>query len=390
MTASVEVNAESKRAAGAARIAAVRAEMEERGLDLLLVCGNGRHHFIGANLAWWLSGVRQLGRDMVVALPRDGEPVLVASPRWDAARASRRGWISDVVAVDDVAVAVDELVRARGWRAARTGVAGRAAASSELAAALVDAMEREPEEADDAVLAVASTHDEWSLACIERSVEIAEAGYRHMLDVARLGMPEYELAAAADAHMRAAGADDNFLLISASQHNLAVHAPTDRELQPGDVILGEISPSVEGQFAQICRSAVVGEPNSMQVEVYGVLLEAYQAGFELCGPGVSVPDVTRAVNAVVTKAGYERYTKPPYMRTRGHAMGLGTLYPADVSERSEVVLKPGMAFVLHPNQYFPGPGYFLCGDQVVITEDGARALSPGLPTLDTIAGTVAA
>jgi hypothetical protein len=26
----------------------------------------------------------------------------------------------------------------------------------------------------------------------------------------------------------------------------------------------------------------------------------------------------------------------------------------------------------------------LCGDQVVITEDGARALSPELPALDTI------
>jgi hypothetical protein len=31
----------------------------------------------------------------------------------------------------------------------------------------------------------------------------------------------------------------------------------------------------------------------------------------------------------------------------------------------------------------------LCGDQVVITEDGARALSPELPALDTIAEAVA-
>jgi Xaa-Pro aminopeptidase len=210
-----------------------------------------------------------------------------------------------------------------------------------------------------------------------------------MLEVAVPGMREFELAAEADAHMRALGADDNFLLISASQHNRAVHAPTDRELREGDVLLGEISPSVDGQFAQICRSAVIGEPNDRQRDCYSILLEAYSAGLARCGPGVGVPEVTRAVNEVVAGHGYERYTKPPYMRTRGHGMGLSPLFPADVSERTDLLLQPGMTFVLHPNQYFPGPGYMLCGDQVVITEDAARALSPELPALDTIAEAVA-
>jgi Xaa-Pro aminopeptidase len=49
-----------------------------------------------------------------------------------------------------------------------------------------------------------------------------------------------------------------------------------------------------------------------------------------------------------------------------------------------------MAFVLHPNQYVPGAGYLLCGDEVVITADGARALSSRLPELDSITGAVMA
>jgi Xaa-Pro aminopeptidase len=377
-------------AAGRRRIDAVRRELERRELDLLVVFGSGRHHFIGANLCWWLSGTRQVGRDAAVVLPRDGEPVLLTSPSWDGVRGRRRGWIEDVVAVDDPATELALLVRERGWRTVRAGVAGRATASPATASALEHAFERTVADADEAVHAVASVHDELAIASIARAVEIAEAGYRHMCDVARPGMREFELAAEADAHMRALGADDNFLLISASQHNRAVHAPTDRELSRGDVILGEISPSVDGQFAQICRSAVLGEPDERQLACYAVLQEAFQAGLDRAGPGVPVPEVTRAVNAVVSAHGYERYTKPPYMRTRGHAMGLGVLVPADISETTDVALEAGMAFVLHPNQYFPEVGYLLCGDQVAITDDGARALSSVLPSLDAIAGAVVA
>ena len=380
----------ARREAGRARIEALRRQVQERELDVLLVLGTGRHHFIGANHAWWLSGLRNLGRDAAVLLPSDGEPVLVTAPSWDEGRARRRSWVEDVVAVDDFATGLADVIRTRGWRGARAAVAGAATASPEVTNALPALFDAAAADGDDAVLAVASTHDAYAISCIERAVEIAEAGYRHLCEIARPGMKEFELAAECDGHMRELGADDNFLLISASQHNLAVHAPTDRELSVGDIILGEISPSVDGQFAQICRSAIIGEPDERQLSAYEVLREGYQAGLEACRPGVPVKEVARVINDLISARGYAKYCKPPYMRTRGHAMGLGTLAPADISDRSEVVLAPGMEFVLHPNQYTPEAGYFLCGDQVVITQDGARALSSAVPSLDAISGAVVA
>jgi Xaa-Pro aminopeptidase len=376
--------------AGRRRLDAVRAQMDAHELDLLLVFGSGRHHFIGPNLCWWLSGVRQLGRDAVVALPRDGEPVLLTAPSWDAERCRRRGWIADVAAVDDLPAALGGLVALRGWRGLVTGVAGADTVSAGTADALADALAADPRPSDDLVVAEARLHDAWSLGLIERAVEIAEAGYEHLLETVHPGMAEYEMAAEADAHMRALGADDNFLLVSAAQHNRAVHPPTDREFALGDVVLGEISPSVEGQFAQICRSFVIGEPEERQLDAYAVLRDAYCAGLAAAGPGVPVAEVTRAVDQVVIAAGYGDYTRPPYMRTRGHSMGLGPLVPTDITHDSDVVLEAGMAFVLHPNQYVPGAGYLLCGDEVVITADGARGLSSRLPELDSIAGAVMA
>jgi Xaa-Pro aminopeptidase len=380
----------TRREAGRNRIAAVSRKVAEQELDLVLVVGSGRHHFLGENLCWWLSGTRQVGRDAVVAVTREGEAVLITTPSWDANRARRRGWIDDVIGVDDLAAELPRIVRERGWAGARGGVASSQSASAALNAALPQAFAGTPVAADALVHEVAKIHDAYALSLIERAVQIADVGYQRLLESARPGVREFEMHAESDAQMRALGADDNFLLISASQHNRAVHAPTGRELGIGDVVLGEISPSVDGQFAQICRSAVIGEPNQRQLEAYAVLQEAYQAGLAACGPGVAVADVTRVINDVIAGYGYEQYNRPPYMRTRGHSMGLGAMVPADISERSDVVLEPGMSFVLHPNQYFPGPGYFLCGDQVVITADGARVVGDGVARLDTIEAEVLA
>lgn len=381
MTSQAAAVAVDRSIAGAGRIAAVREKVAEAGLDALVVLGDGRHHFIAENLCWWLSGVRQLSRDAAVVLPRDGEAVLVGGPVWDAERLTARGWVGQVRATDDIAATLAAVLDELGGQ--RLGVAGAAAGSADVGASL--ATRSTVMDADDLVHAVSSPHDALALQQIGAAVRIAEAGYAHLLEAAAPGMPEHLLALEADAHMRELGADDDFLLISASQHNRAVHAPTDRLLGVGDVVLGEISPSVDGQFAQICRSAVLGEPRPELVRAYGLLCDAYAAGLEAIRPGAAVADVARAVDAVLIRAGYEDFCRPPYMRTRGHGTGLGTLAPADVSERSDVVLEEGMAFVLHPNQYFPDVGYLLCGDEVVVEADGARPLSTRPPALDVVA-----
>ncbi|HLH67434.1 MAG TPA: Xaa-Pro peptidase family protein [Solirubrobacteraceae bacterium] len=375
--ADVAQRAQRRASAGQRRIAAVREAMAADGLDLLVVLGSGRHSFIAANLCWWLSGLRQLGRDAAVLLPLDGEPRLIVTPSWDDLRARELAWIDDVTAVDDLPRELAGLLAGRFARAGAVGVAGAADASASVAAMLDAQLGERRRDGTAAISACARRHDEWALGLIAQAVQIAEAGFSHLCETARPGMREFELAALVDAHMRALGADDNFLLISASQHNRAVHAPTDRELWPGDVILAEISPAVEGQFAQICRTAVLGDATPALREGYALLAEAFAAGLRAAGPGVPVREVAGEVNRLVSERGYGRFTRPPYMRSRGHAMGLGAMVPADVSDSSDVVLEPGMSFVLHPNQYLPGPGYLLCGDQIEIADDGARALSGG-------------
>ena len=34
-----------------------------------------------------------------------------------------------------------------------------------------------------------------------------------------------------------------------------------------------------------------------------------------------------------------------------------------------------MVFMVHPNQYLPGPGYMMCGEPVRVTADGVEVFS---------------
>jgi Xaa-Pro aminopeptidase len=222
------------------------------------------------------------------------------------------------------------------------------------------------------------------IAAARKATEIAEAGYRHMLDHVRPGMREFELVAELYCFMKELGAEDNFLLVSASQHNLAVRAAGGRVLDKGDIILSEITPCVDGQFAQLCRTTVIGEAAPLMREKYALLQDAMHAGQAAAVPGAPVRAVCEAMDGRLRDAGYGDFCRPPYMRVRGHGLGITSDLPGDLTVDSDGRLEEGMMFVMHPNQYLPETGYLMCGEPVVVTAKGAIALSARKAELDCV------
>ena len=95
-------------------------------------------------------------------------------------------------------------------------------------------------------------------------------------------------------------------------------------------------------------------------------------------------EVTQRMDDRFRAAGYGDYCRPPYMRVRGHGLGITSDCPGDLTVDSEARLEAGMVFVMHPNQYIPETGYLMCGEPVVITPDGAKALSAKVAELDSV------
>ena len=359
--------------------------LRSQGLDGLVAYGNGRHSFLASNPAWYLTGFRQLGPHMALLLPADGEPIVITTPAWDLGRAKEAIGIPDVVAVapDEFLASVQSELNRRGMDRQKLAFAGGVQPHG-ISDAWPAMLSRPPVAADTLVSDISKIRDEWSLALVRQAADIAERGYRFALETARIGMAEYVLAAEVEAHMRGLGAEDNFQLMSASLHNRAAHRPSARVLGAGDVLLGEITPAVEGEYVQICRTAVLGEPTAVQRATFALLDGALRAAMQAAKPGVPARDLVEIMNAPIVAAGYERYTKPPYMRTRGHSMGLGSMDP-EIAIDSNEILQKGMVFILHPNQYIPETGYIMCGEPVLITDDGAVPLTRQMGQLDTIA-----
>ncbi len=367
----------------AQRQAKLRAILQTQGLDALVAYGNGRHSFLASNPAWFLTGFRQLGPHMAMVLPVSGDPFVVMTPVWDRPRLVEQLPDTDIVAVEP-----DGFLSAVGAELSGRGLAGKRVAVAEGSAvhaisAAWSAMLAYPVSDETLVSDVAKIRDEWSLACVRLGAAIAEKGWAFGLETARPGMAEFVLAAEMEAEMRRLGAEDNFQLLSASQHNKAAHRPSNRILERGDVLLGEVTPCVAGEYVQICRTAVLGEPTPRQRELFTLLDSALRDAMRAAKPGVPARDLVRIMNAPLIAAGYEAYTKPPYMRTRGHSMALGSMDP-EIAADSEQILHEGMVFVMHPNQYLPETGYLMCGEPVIITPDGAQALTGRMGELGVI------
>ena len=115
------------------------------------------------------------------------------------------------------------------------------------------------------------------LAHAREATRIAELGYKHLLDIARPGMSEDELAAELRWHSKSLGAEDNFVLLCAGPHNKAVAPSNGRRMQAGDTIVCEITPSYRGQLAQICRTIVLGEAPTLLRGKYDLVVQ-FDAG----------------------------------------------------------------------------------------------------------------
>jgi Xaa-Pro aminopeptidase len=366
------------------RLAAATGYLADQALDGLIAASNGLNNFLDSNAVYVLSGVRPIGASAVV-LDRDGRSTLIVTPAWDEARAAAASSTDHTIGTDDLAATLKSAVGTHRLDMSRTVSIGLSLLGAALVDRIASALGALPQAADELARDLARLRTPDELAAAERATWIAERGYERLLEYARPGIREFELAAELYCFMKKLGAEDNFLLMSASQHNLAVRAAGERVLDVGDIILSELTPCYRGQFAQICRTTVLGAPRPVIGEKFAILQDAMREGLVAGRAGATVADVTRAINGVIQKAGYGDYCRPPYMRVRGHGLGITSDRPGDIVDTNTRVLESGMIFVMHPNQYIPESGYLMCGEPVVVTDDGARALSARPAALDVIA-----
>jgi len=345
-----------------ARLEQIIRLMEELGWDVLVLYANG----------WRKEHVRCLldidtaGPHSVVAVTKAGEVHAFFCDPWDYELARSRA--NGDVRVELAANLDDGLSRLPGGR---TAVAGLEMMPARFVLAL-----GEPVSATATLEKARRIKTEKEIDELRRAAALADDGYRVFVDTLHEGMSEYELVAEVEAALKAEGAEDNFMLLSSGGPEVRSMKPaTGRTFIRGDIVATELTPSVNGYYAQICRTLVVGEPSAAQHEAFEIFREAQAAGEALLKPGVRIGDVARAENDVFRAAGFGKYTGPEYTRVRGHGLGLFVDEKPQILEDVDVTVEEGMVLIVHPNTYLPTVGYMVFGDALLVTGDGCESLA---------------
>jgi Xaa-Pro aminopeptidase len=154
---------------------------------------------------------------------------------------------------------------------------------------------------------------------------------------------------------------------SASPH----HEPTDRVIEPGDLVVVDFGGKHRGYCSDTTRTFSVGEPDAQQVEVHAAVRAAQEAATAAVAPGVRAEEIDQIARRTITDAGYGEY----FIHRTGHGIGLeGHEHPYLVEGNSEK-LEPGMCFSIEPGIYLPDRFGVRIEDIVTVTDVGVESLN---------------
>jgi len=357
----------------AARLARVREAMNKADLDGILAFAPGWRR---ENVRY-LTGALFRGAFAFAYLPADGPVTAFLSRRADEQAVRQAGWVKDVRTVDlpdtsQLAAAIAAGIPGRG----RIGVTQLELMPRAVLEPLRAGLPRtELVNATRLMDMVRLVKSDWELAQIRRAGVVCAAGWDAFVAALRPGAREYEVVAEVEAKIKSMGAQDNFMLFASGGDEVrGMTPPGPRQLQPGDMVRTELTPSLDGYYAQICRSAVLGRPSEGHLRSFELFNESVEAGLAAVRAGVTAGDVARAENDVFRKHGYGEYTTSQYTRVRGHGHGLHPDEIPSLLEDDETVLEENAVIIVHPNTYTPLCGYHVLGDPVVVKKNGFEPL----------------
>ncbi len=229
--------------------------------------------------------------------------------------------------------------------------------------------------ADDVIGALRLIKDASEMDAMRQAVRVAEAALEATLPEIRPGMTERQVAASLTIHLLQAGSETElpFSPIVASGPNSALpHAvPTDRRLEPGDLLLIDWGATVRGYVSDLTRTFCLAPICAEWRRLHEIVEQANGAGREAARPGAVCGDVDRAARVVIESAGHG----DAFLHRTGHGIGLEAHEPPFVRADSAERLASGMTFTIEPGIYFPGKGGIRIEDNILITPLGSECLT---------------
>jgi Xaa-Pro aminopeptidase len=211
-------------------------------------------------------------------------------------------------------------------------------------------------------------------ALMRRACEVTALAFAACFGAVRAGMTEREVCRVAVETMVHHGADrPGFILVASGPENYRClsRKPTDRSLQPGDMLWIDMGAVYEGYWSDFCRAGVVGGPSREQTRVQQTILEVNDACLAAVKIGEPVKRVAEAADAAFERLGMDVRVGAGRI---GHGMGLMSTEPPHVARYEETIMDEGLVITIEP-RILTSFGVFNCEEVFVVTRHGPELLT---------------
>jgi Xaa-Pro dipeptidase len=216
---------------------------------------------------------------------------------------------------------------------------------------------------------------ELELASHRKAVRVCEAALEEVVSNLSPGETERQICSRLTSVILKHGGESTpieALVLSGPNSGSPHGRSSERQVARGDILLFDFVTTVNGYYADITRTFVVGrKPNERMVSVYNAVKAANAAGRAAVKPGVTCQDVDRAARQVLVNAGLG----PNFTHRTGHGLGLDVHEEPGIVEGNEMRLEEGMVFTIEPGSYIEGWGGVRIEDDVVVTKTGYECLT---------------
>jgi Xaa-Pro aminopeptidase len=345
----------------------VRAEMEARGVDVLLVVGRdgsgerGQHRYLAGY------GIVAAFAHYVVFPREEREPIFFSGSSPAANIGLANGWVQDL-RVDRKPM--DEIVAEVG-RNLGEGTIGitstipipiyRALAAAHGDERIVDAL--------GCLRGPRLLKSDEELECVRRSAAVADEAFAAVRDAVRPGVTDFEVYGELRRLLHAGGCEYSMDIIDAGD-GTAAGGPRGATIGAGSLVQIELTPAIDGYYTQL-RVPFSSQGDRWPAD-WEPLLAAWESGYaaarESIRPGVTASELYAAAAEGVTRSGLEA------RRRAGHALGLEVDEFVSIDPEDHTVLEPRMVLVVH----VPVRGndlQLMVGGTFVITDDGHEELN---------------
>ncbi|WP_251549572.1 M24 family metallopeptidase [Neobacillus muris] len=216
--------------------------------------------------------------------------------------------------------------------------------------------------------------DEKEIAAIKEAAAMADYAIEFGASELKEGKTELEVLNALEYALKQKGITEmSFSTMVLTGANAASpHGnPGTTRIQKGDLVLFDLGVVVDRYCSDITRTVAFGDINDKQKEIYDTVLRAQLAALEASKPGVTAADIDLTARKVIADAGYGEY----FPHRLGHGLGISIHEYPSLTETNPLVMETGMVFTIEPGIYVPNVAGVRIEDDVLITADGAAALT---------------